>query len=447
VNEELVLVNGEMKESLDSLARANADLNNLISATDVATLFLYRSLRIKRYTPRACESFTVIPGDVGRLLAHVTHTLQYPELIDDATKVASGKPSARREVESASGATYLVHMAPSDAGDGTADGVIINLIDVTERREAEQSARGLSAVVASSVDSIFSVSLQGDLSSWNRGAEQMLGHAAEETIGQSLQRLRLSSEHARIAAAIEQVVLGQPVAVQDMEWLRKDGSRLDVSASYSPIADKHGGIAGVTIGARDITADRQQAASLRESELRLRRATEIETVGMLFFTMDGRLIQANPAICRMSGMREEEWHTAWQSGEAEACLPGWSRVHDDVQKSGTAHPREMKWSRSGGDEWWALLTATRLSEHEAVAVVVDITDQKRAEASLRESNHRKDEFLATLAHELRNSLAPIRNALAIFTATRGSDSTAETALRIMDRQLKRSYALSTTCWI
>ncbi|MEP7381992.1 MAG: CheR family methyltransferase [Gemmatimonadota bacterium] len=437
VNEELTIVNGEMKVSLDDVARANADLQNLVSSTDIATIFLDRNLRIKRYTPQVPGLFHLIPSDIGRTLAHVTHDLDYPELLSDATRVASGMTSPRREVESSSGAAYLVHMAPYRSAESSSDGLVINLIDITERRRAEQSARWLSAVVSSSSDAIVSATLDRRILSWNQGAERLFGYVAAEVVGESLQRLSANGEQEPSEPAMEHVQRGQPLTNREVEWRRRNGSSLTVSVSYSPIRDGRDGIVGMTLVAKDITLERQHAHAIRESEGRLRRATEIETVGMVFFTLDGRVLQANAAFTRMSGWKDDEVSEIGRSGESDIRMPGWTRVLEHVSIDGHAKPMELEWRRPSGDTWWSLVTATRLSPAEGVAFVVDISDRKSAEASLQETSRRKDEFLAILAHELRNPLAPIRNALEIFSLSGGTGQAAETAARIMDRQVSQ----------
>lgn len=103
VNEELTTVNQELKNNIEALGSANSDLQNLIGSTDIATIFLNRELRIKRFTPPAQNLFNVIPADIGRPLAHITHQLQYKELEDDAAKVLERLIAVKREVRDEAG--------------------------------------------------------------------------------------------------------------------------------------------------------------------------------------------------------------------------------------------------------------------------------------------------------------------------------------------------------
>ena len=87
VNEELLTVNQELRSKVEEVSRVNNDLQNLIASTDIGTIFLDRDLRIKRYTRQMQNLFNIIPTDLNRPLAHVTHKLHYQGLVEDARQV------------------------------------------------------------------------------------------------------------------------------------------------------------------------------------------------------------------------------------------------------------------------------------------------------------------------------------------------------------------------
>src|SRR5690606_15747697 len=82
-NEELITVNHELKSKVDETAEINDDLQNLITSTEIATVFVDRDMRIKRFTTAAARIFNIIPGDVGRSLLDITHRLHYDAMADD----------------------------------------------------------------------------------------------------------------------------------------------------------------------------------------------------------------------------------------------------------------------------------------------------------------------------------------------------------------------------
>ncbi|MBX7223835.1 MAG: PAS domain-containing protein [Blastocatellia bacterium] len=141
VNEELTTVNHELKDKVDEISRTNSDLQNLMSSTDIGTMFLDRGLRIKRYTPSLQRLFNIIPTDVGRPLEHLTHKLEYEELISDATEVMRTLKPSEREIYDRNQCCYLARILPYRTIDDKIEGVVLTFIDINERIRAEANLR------------------------------------------------------------------------------------------------------------------------------------------------------------------------------------------------------------------------------------------------------------------------------------------------------------------
>ena len=143
VNEELEATNQELIHKVEELRRTNSDLQNLMEATDIATLFLDRQLCIKRMTPRVQELFNVRPDDTGRPLSDFSHNLGYDRLIDDANQVLDRLQPIEREVEGKDGKWFLVQLRPYRTLEDKIDGVVITFVNITEmkavHREAEEA--------------------------------------------------------------------------------------------------------------------------------------------------------------------------------------------------------------------------------------------------------------------------------------------------------------------
>jgi two-component system, chemotaxis family, CheB/CheR fusion protein len=139
INEELQTVNSELKLKLEAISRAHSDLQNLMAATDFGTLFLDSGLRIKRFTERATELFSITAIDEGRPLTDFAHQLQYDGLLADARAVLADLAPIRREVQSRSGKWYDLRIRPYRTVEDKIDGVVITFIDVSERRAAEEA--------------------------------------------------------------------------------------------------------------------------------------------------------------------------------------------------------------------------------------------------------------------------------------------------------------------
>ena len=106
INEELTTVNSQLNEKVSELTATNDDLANLLGSTHIATVFLDKQLRIRRFTPRATELLNLIPGDVGRPFGHITQNFTGEHLVGDAENVLKSLSVAEKEVQARDGRWY-----------------------------------------------------------------------------------------------------------------------------------------------------------------------------------------------------------------------------------------------------------------------------------------------------------------------------------------------------
>ena len=149
INEELTTINQEHQSTIEEQRRTNADLQNLIESTGIGTIFLDRELRIRRYTPAVEALFNFVPGDRGRPLAHITHRLDYPGLVDDARGVLASLERTEREVESEAGEWYVARINPYRSPDGGIDGAVLTFFDNTAQKRVEEELREAKVVAES----------------------------------------------------------------------------------------------------------------------------------------------------------------------------------------------------------------------------------------------------------------------------------------------------------
>ncbi len=141
MNEELSTVNTELKGKLDAIASAHSDLQNLINATEIGTLFLDAKLRIKMLTPAVEQLFSVTDSDVGRPLTDFTHKLAYDGVERDAVTVLRDLTPVETEVETRDGRWLMMRMRPYRTVDDKIEGVVVSFVDISGRREAENRLR------------------------------------------------------------------------------------------------------------------------------------------------------------------------------------------------------------------------------------------------------------------------------------------------------------------
>jgi len=187
LNEELVTVNAELQGKIDELSSANDDMKNLLDSTKIATLFLDSDLRIKRFTAEATRIANLIPGDVGRPVAHVVSNLEQDSLAADAQQVIDSLVSKERAVRTKEGRWYLSRIIPYRTIENMIDGVVITLTDISEQKKAETTitdARNFAEGVVESVrEPLLVLDRNLTVMAANSAFYSFFKTAAEETVG------------------------------------------------------------------------------------------------------------------------------------------------------------------------------------------------------------------------------------------------------------------------
>lgn len=141
MNEELQTVNGEMQAKLDELSRANNDMKNLLNSTEIATLFLDRALRIRRFTPQTTRIMKLMPRDVGRPVTDIVSDLLYPGLADDVQEVLRTLVFKEKEITTVDGRWFTARVMPYRTLDEVIDGVVITFAETTAAKALEAELR------------------------------------------------------------------------------------------------------------------------------------------------------------------------------------------------------------------------------------------------------------------------------------------------------------------
>ena len=135
VNEELYTVNAEHQRKIDELTELTDDMDNLLSTTNVHTLFLDQEMRLRRFTPRIADFFNLIPQDIGRRIDSFTNNLLDDDLVDEVRSVLETEKPFEREVRDTTECWYLLRIFPY-LSRGNVDGVVLTLVDITSLKDA-----------------------------------------------------------------------------------------------------------------------------------------------------------------------------------------------------------------------------------------------------------------------------------------------------------------------
>lgn len=313
--------------------------------------------------------------------------------------------------------------------------------EILRRRQVEQSLaeqkEWFRTTLASIGDAVITADTEGRVTFLNAVAQGLTGWTQGEAAGQPLTEVfRLLNEQTRqpVENPFERV-LGEGVVVA------RDGTETPIEDSAAPIRDGAGHITGVVLVFHDVTKRRRAETDLRESEERFR--TLADHISQLAWMADGNglVFWYNRRWYEYTGTTLEEME-GW----------GWKKVHhpDHVQRV----VERVQHSWDTGELWedtfplrgvdgtyrWFLSRAVPVRDGEGrvlrwFGTNTDITEQRELEQALKEAHRRKDEFLATLAHELRNPLAPIRNSLEVLRLAGNHPALREQAQSMMERQL------------
>jgi two-component system, cell cycle sensor histidine kinase and response regulator CckA len=280
-----------------------------------------------------------------------------------------------------------------------------------KRKQAELTSALLSAIIDSSDDAIISKDLNGVITSWNKSAERVFGYTAAEAVGRSITMLIPPDRPDEEPRILEQLKRGERVDHFETIRVRKDGRRLNVSLSISPIKDSDGRIVGASKIARDITERKQAEEALRESQDRFAAIFNQSTGGIAQTDLTGRFVLVNDRYCEIvSRSREELLNLRMQ----DITHPEDLRVNVEqfralAEGRGPSFIIEKRYLGPDGSSVWAHNDVAAIRDAEGnvryiVASVSDITDRKRVQEDLENLNADLEARVADRTAVLRRSI-------------------------------------------
>ena len=337
--------------------------------------------------------------------------------------------------------------APRRRGDGTIiwDGVIV---DVTERKRAEEAVREREALVRTVfetiADALYVKDVEGRLTLVNPAAVAAAGKPAEQLLGRSARELL---DDPAVAEAImekdRRVMVTGRVRTFEETVVTPGGPRVLLNTK-APILDAAGEVIGLVGVARDITERKKAEEELRRAQQKLESLLENSPLAVIeWSSADYRIVRWSDQAARVFG-----WTAGETLGKRIDELP-WIHPEDrhlveEVSADMVSGARTRNVSRNRNIrkdgavihcEWYNSTLRDADGRFSVLSLVLDVTERKRAEDALREADRAKNEFLAVLSHELRNPLAPIKNSLYILDRAAPGGEQARRAHAIVARQV------------
>ena len=431
MNEELQTVNQENRHKVEELAQLSSDLQNLLAATSIATLFLDRELRILRFTPATSELFNIRQADSGRPISDFTHRLGYVDMLADCQRVLKDLIPIECEVQDDSQRWFLTRLLPYRSNDDRIEGVVMTLVDITHRKRAEQhlqqSQQRYRLLIESATEyAILMLDRDGSIQLWNRGAQRMFGYGEEEALRQPGSILWTPEDRANGVVAMEMnEAIKAGHSVSDRWRRRKDGTRFRGGGVITAIRDDHENHTGFAVVMRDNTERSQTENMLQESEARLRLACEATGFGTYDYDIgNDRAVW----LCELLRLLKLPQSTVVERNilldfihpeDSEEFLANFNKTISSIGEG--HHDRqfrviiddEVRWLRDVGHTFYDDDDAGRRPVR-IVGMIQDITAQKEHEASLEDAraiaeaaNQSRGEFLANMSHEIRTPMTAI----------------------------------------
>jgi two-component system CheB/CheR fusion protein len=379
LNEELVIVNAELQGKVEELDSVNSDMNNLFSSSEIATIFLDRHLTIKRFSPAMAAILNLIPADIGRPFRHLSGTIDWSNLPNDALTVLEKLSPVEREVSSLEdNRCFIMRVLPYRTMEGNIDGIVVTLVDISELRRAEEAIRSAALFPLENPAPVMRVRRDGTLLFVNRATDPLLSQWYME-FGRDIPEQLLENISAALADGVNR------------EYdIMTGGCYISFNVVPFPERDY------VNLYGRDMTTRKQAEEAAQRAREEWERT--FDSVPDLIAILDDRhrIVRANRAMAQRLGVTTEECigRPCYQNVHGIDKFPDFC-PHALTMADGLEHAAEVHEEHLGGD---FLVTTTPLKDGQgrmvgAVHVARDITERKKMEDALRESESRYRELV------------------------------------------------------
>lgn len=443
-NEELTTVNEEMHNRNIEVNRANGDLVNLQASAQLAIVLLGRDLTIRRFSAQAEKHFKLLPGDRGRPIGNLRHNLKLDDLEGLVAAVIASVRESEVEVQDEDGRWYSLRVRPYFTLDHAVDGAVLVLVDIdVQKRSARAIKESLDyaeAIIRTVRDPLLILGADLRVHRANPAFYQAFDFRPDQVEGHLLYSLgkrrwdipelrKLLEDILPTASVLDDYEISPSLDGAGSRRLLLNARRLD---------DAEGQPARILLSLHDITEREQSRGALRTAEQRHRRVLDSVPQKLFTATADGEMDYYNSAWIKYTGLTFEQLRgSGWMQIVHPDDLPENVRTWRLCVATGEPFVFAHRLRHVDGEYRWHLSHAQPVLDDTGQVSMWAGSNNDLHEQT--EAEHRKDEFLAMLAHELRGPLAPLSNALEIM---RHADVKHEVAQRASALALKQMQHMS-----
>jgi len=291
----------------------------------------------------------------------------------------------------------------------SSEGLSLFFTDTTERKRSEEAARRLTSIVESSDNAIVSKDLDGIVLTWNRSAERMYGYSAAEMVGRSISVLVPPDHRDELPEIMQQVKLGEKIDHVETERVKKDGQRIFVSLTVSPLLDRAGIVVGASSIGRDITERKKLDKALELSEERYRSLAHATSQVLWSTNPRGEVEEDTVSWRDFTGKEADElkgwgWINSIHPDDRERTADTWSRA----VKNRSSYHTQCRLRRRDGEYRWMTVRGVPVLENggavrEWVGTWADVTDRVQAEEEVRKLNAELEKRVVERTRELQTA--------------------------------------------
>ena len=289
--------------------------------------------------------------------------------------------------------------------------------NVTDQRAAEEATQRLAAIVASSADAIVGKTLEGNVTSWNAAAERIFGYSAEEMVGASIFRLIPEELHDAERELLHSIRQGKPVEFSETERICRDGRRIYISLSVSPIRDALGRVSGASSIKRDVTGRKQAEEALARNRERLQLALSAARMGTWHWDLTTGELNWDENLNELYGLEPQSSTLRHEDFIQRVHQEDQMFVHDAVQRALTGKGQlecefrivlptgKIRWMADQGKVVQDAAGAVQYM----TGVCLDVTDRKVMEDRLRQAQRMDSvgQLAGGIAHEANNMMSVV----------------------------------------
>src|SRR5271165_5117717 len=447
INEELVTVNEQLQSRNPELTRVSDDMTNLLGSANVPIVAVGVDLRIRKFTPAAGKVLNLLPADVGRPIGELRLLFDLSDLEALITEVIDSVQTKEREVRDRAGHWYMLCIHPYRTSENKIDGAVVVFGDIDEVKHAQMLLQESGEYAQSIVDTVREpiLILTADLrvKSANQSFYQTFRVKPEET--ENLFLYDLGSGQWNIPSLrtlLEDILPGRHTFEEhEVEHEFPGIGHRVMLLNARRVCPREGASPLILLAFQDVTEHRRAEAVLRQSGERFRFLAE--SMPQIIFTAkpDGVVDYFTRHWTEFTGLsslsiENLSWTQFVHPADLEENLHRWQHCI----RSEEPFQLEHRFQRSDGVYRWHLSRANALRDAGGNVLLwtgssTDIDDQKCSESALKDADKHKNEFLAMLAHELRNPLAALGCGLSLLTGA-SHESDRDWALTMAEHQVR-----------